>query len=648
MDNFIKQASLWLQAISDKMHKLGFPSGNGSPLGILRLPMSDLIFIIFGVVLLLSVTILYQYRGKLDLRERLKLTRELMAGLHSSGRLEDNLMHILSQVSQIIVAPYYAFYVWDTRADRYVLRAVSHPYDAFEGVGPAYSGLALPKKEAYLPPSTLEAPGTDTPFLITKDGDVSMLVVRIGRTRGLMRVGPVRAINRRQRRYVTEFSSLLETPLDEWINLESDRVKQELSTLTDAAIHKVAGLASNVFGTLSVLLDAFTGIVGGKGGIFIERTEDGTTRLHANDALSRGIAELETDEAGISGLENLVADGTEAIVSRMDSEFYDLPVALTSHGDVGAVVIIPFDSLGTLVMLHDDHFDLNEWQTVGRERMGYLTDQVKRMIAQGATQRTLVKGYTRLLCQIADMVDNLNPYTVGYSDMMTRYSLVVGKEMGLSDSEMRDLALAARLSNIGVVGMDMRLLTKEGKYSDFEYSLMKRHAEISASMIELVTGNRRAAQYVLCHHERVDGYGYPAGLEGNQIPVGAKIIHGVQAFLAKVNGRSWRVPLSFDVAMRELRNAVGTSLDEKVVSAFESWWMTQAKRPDSKGNNLGKCHEMCCVPKTICQSCPAFQSPLRCWEMPDNHCKSHGRDCEICFVRTEFLYRTRLLTESQV
>jgi HD-GYP domain-containing protein (c-di-GMP phosphodiesterase class II) len=243
------------------------------------------------------------------------------------------------------------------------------------------------------------------------------------------------------------------------------------------------------------------------------------------------------------------------------------------------------------------------------------------------------------------MIDNLNPYTVGYSEQMMRYALSVGREMGLSGQELLDLGLAARFSNIGVIGLRRELLTKEGRYTEFEYESMKMHCEIGASMVTLATGNRRAASYILHHHERVDGYGYPYGLKGEAIPLGARILYVVQFYLAKVNGRAWRDPVPFEEAIAALLKAVGTQLDGEVVNAFITWLTRVQTHPEVQGKPLAACHEMLSVPKEICESCLVYaeSGSIKCWELGDNACQAHGRTCATCVVRTEYLHRQKHL-----
>lgn len=582
-----------------------------------------------------------QYRKRLSVLEQSERMHVLMTQLRTSGRIDDNLSKILEAIGKLIQAPYYAFYIWDVRSEVFVLRSVSHPYDIFEGVGPAYSGLALPKREAYLPPPILPAPQQSTAVWLQNDGDVTLMGIRIGERHGLIRLGPVDKVPRALQKQLEAFSVLLAGTMEDYIQLEMSRLSDDVRMLADAAINKVASLAVNVYATVDIVLQAFSGTAGGKGGAFIESKARGRVEVHAATNADWAF-QLERDREAVHLLESLgTRGGGPRVITRGQPTFYELPEAIASLEDVGAVILVRLGNAGLLVLLYDISFDHEQFVAVGRRQIAYLVDQLQTILAQTQAQQRVAKSYVHTLCQVADVIDNLNPYTVGYSEMMMRYALVIGREMGMSDKELHDLSLAAHLSNIGVIGLDMELLLKDGQYNAYEYNLMKRHCEIGATMIETVTGNRQAALNVRYHHERFDGNGYPLGVAGSEIPLGAKVLHVVQVFLAKVNGRSWRTPLDFEQAIESLQQSAGTALDPQVVTAFLAWFKRRGELPARVGTSLGACHEMCCVPAAICQSCPAYNAPVRCWEVPDNHCVAHGRNCDNCFVRTEFLFRAR-------
>ena len=223
---------------------------------------------------------------------------------------------------------------------------------------------------------------------------------------------------------------------------------------------------------------------------------------------------------------------------------------------------------------------------------------------------------------------------------MSRYATIVARELGLPDDHVRDIALAAALSNLGTAGLPPELLTKEGTYTDQEYERMKLHAEYGALIVEMSLGNPRAAEAIRYHHERIDGLGYPDGLRGDDIPIGARILAVVQTFLAAVNGRKHREPLSFDKALERLKTASGTQLDEAAADALREWYSRKRRSAGGEFKPLGACWEMCCAPVAACETCPAFgRREKPCWEVQGVRCVAHGKSCATCFVYTEAMER---------
>ncbi|MGB9905160.1 MAG: HD-GYP domain-containing protein, partial [Desulfotomaculales bacterium] len=171
----------------------------------------------------------------------------------------------------------------------------------------------------------------------------------------------------------------------------------------------------------------------------------------------------------------------------------------------------------------------------------------------------------RLLARTVELHD---PYTKKHSLGVTRYSLAIAAKLGLTQNFCRVLRDAALLHDIGKVAVPEKILLKEGPLTQEEYGLVKRHPVIGAAVLGEQEGYAQAASFVLHHHERWDGRGYPHGLAGEEIPLGARIIAVADAFEAMTSHRSYRRALSRDEAVRELVGNSGTQFDPAVVKAF--------------------------------------------------------------------------------
>ena len=173
-----------------------------------------------------------------------------------------------------------------------------------------------------------------------------------------------------------------------------------------------------------------------------------------------------------------------------------------------------------------------------------------------------------LICAFNQLLDLKDLNTGVHSTRLAEWALHVGGELGLNESDLADLEVAALLHDIGKVGIPDAILHKPGKLSPDEYELMKKHPEFGWAVLHQVPGMERASLLILHHHERVDGNGYPARLKGEEIPIGSRIVCAIDAFDAMVSNRPYREGLPFEEAVRRLVADSGTQFDSEVVSHF--------------------------------------------------------------------------------
>ena len=144
----------------------------------------------------------------------------------------------------------------------------------------------------------------------------------------------------------------------------------------------------------------------------------------------------------------------------------------------------------------------------------------------------------------------------------------VGRRVGLESPEQAELELAARLIDIGMLRVPRSLLERPGPLTEGEARLVRRHAAWGADALVGVPGLATVAMLVLCHHERWDGSGYPHGLSGERIPLGARVLTGCDAWWAMTTHRAFAGALGEDAAIDELIAASGRQLDSQVVEAL--------------------------------------------------------------------------------
>jgi HD domain len=177
------------------------------------------------------------------------------------------------------------------------------------------------------------------------------------------------------------------------------------------------------------------------------------------------------------------------------------------------------------------------------------------------------KDQAKLLERLVAGVETSDPYLHGHSRRVARHSWMIARRMGLPAAEVARIRTAAAIHDVGKVKTPKSILHKPGALTDGEYDVVKRHPGDGASMAQVLRDERLAAM-VRHHHERLDGSGYPDGLAGQQIPLGARIIAVADTFDAITSARPYRAASPHKKAFDILREEAGSRLDPAAVRAF--------------------------------------------------------------------------------
>jgi diguanylate cyclase (GGDEF)-like protein len=173
----------------------------------------------------------------------------------------------------------------------------------------------------------------------------------------------------------------------------------------------------------------------------------------------------------------------------------------------------------------------------------------------------------RAAASLARAVDSRDAYTGSHSDRVASLSAQIAEQLGLSPDEIELTRLAGSLHDLGKLAIPEEILRKPASLTDAERLVLERHPQIGYRMLESL-GVDPIADWVLHHHERWDGTGYPDGLAGERIPLGARIIFVADAFDAMTSDRLYRPALSVDEAVAETERCAGTQFDPEIVNAF--------------------------------------------------------------------------------
>jgi HD-GYP domain-containing protein (c-di-GMP phosphodiesterase class II) len=193
-------------------------------------------------------------------------------------------------------------------------------------------------------------------------------------------------------------------------------------------------------------------------------------------------------------------------------------------------------------------------------------------LSDTATRNELLRELGEMLFNtvksLVAAIEAKDPYTRGHSERVYRLSAKIGERLGLPPSELRTLSWAALLHDIGKIAVPTDILSKPGPLTREEFQLIQTHPLCGCKVIEPIPQLQNVLPGIRSHHERVDGKGYPDGLEGDQIPFMARIIGVADTFDAMVSSRAYRRARTFQNAVEEVERSAGTQLDAQVVEAF--------------------------------------------------------------------------------
>lgn len=186
----------------------------------------------------------------------------------------------------------------------------------------------------------------------------------------------------------------------------------------------------------------------------------------------------------------------------------------------------------------------------------------------------LLKGLEQQFVPVKGVVDALesllhvrDPYTSGHQKRVASLAVAIACEMRLEQEKIECIHIAAMLHDIGKAQVPSQILSKPSLLSDAEYTIIKAHPQVGYDILKNVEFNYPVADIVLQHHERMNGSGYPHGLQGNQIMLEAKILAVADVVEAMASYRPYRPALNTDLVLLELVNKKGILYDREVVEA---------------------------------------------------------------------------------
>jgi putative nucleotidyltransferase with HDIG domain len=179
-----------------------------------------------------------------------------------------------------------------------------------------------------------------------------------------------------------------------------------------------------------------------------------------------------------------------------------------------------------------------------------------------------------LLATFSAALEARDPYLRGHSARVTTFAESLARLLGWAGERLEVLRLGGSLHDVGKISINAAVLRKTGPLTDEEREQIRRHPVTGARLVECFDDFVAALPYVLHHHERWDGTGYPHGLEGRKIPFEARLLGVVDAFDAMTSRRAYRPALTVEQALGELTRCAGSQFDPELAAAFVEGWVS--------------------------------------------------------------------------
>jgi hypothetical protein len=176
--------------------------------------------------------------------------------------------------------------------------------------------------------------------------------------------------------------------------------------------------------------------------------------------------------------------------------------------------------------------------------------------------------YIGMLRAMAKTLESRDKFAGGHDQRVSEYAANVAQAIGLAAEEVDNIRLAAQVQNLGHIAVPDSILHSTGKLTELEYKKLKEHPMVAAEILNQIQALRGTVKLVLHHHERFDGTGYPAGLKGKDIPLGARILSVADAFDAMTSAQKHRSAMPRSQAIEELKKGAGTQFDPEIVDVF--------------------------------------------------------------------------------
>jgi len=268
----------------------------------------------------------------------------------------------------------------------------------------------------------------------------------------------------------------------------------------------------------------------------------------------------------------LLAQNRPAVVRAEATEMSDDERALLFPFVSRSLCLIPLSAaervFGLLVLGEERSEERERFTPEKIHLASSIGDQAASALRRAELFAELERAYFQTVLSLARAIDAKDSYTADHAERLGEMTLAVGRILGMAPRELEDLRYGAILHDIGKIGVSDAILQKPAKLDPTEWIQMRRHSEVGAQILAPIRRLEGAAKIVRHHHERYDGAGYPDGLVGEAIPLGARVLTVVDSYCAIIDKRVYKEARPLGEAAAELKRCAGTQFDPSIVDVF--------------------------------------------------------------------------------
>ena len=471
--------------------------------------------------------------------------------------------------------------------------------------------LDLPRDPRYAAPT-----GVRTPL-----GTLySVPLVRAGVQIGILQVGPIGdKPSRRLRKTMEEIAEPLAHALA--LAREQARLQEQLAEYearSDVS-RQMLRSAFELDEFLHLLLDLAVKASGTQAGFIGLADDSGTVHLHTAVNLPEGLLDDVDLTPGAGFLEWL--DPAEGSLYLAD---FEKAAAL----GIRALLAVPLTDaervLGVLGLLN-----LEAGHTPAAHSLnllGIFAEQIQLVLGNARLFEAFNRQFVDTLHALARALDARYPHTAAHHRRVTDWALAIGRAMGLSEAQLKILEEAGLAHDVGMCGI---VEVEHGFQADYH------HPTIGASMFDVLPHGQAIGEIIATHHEWYDGWGFPQGLKGDEIPVEGRILALAEFIVESTTATPLQRAMPPSKLLAEVEQRRARQFDPAIVDVWKALFERQ-RGAAPVGAPLQPCYAFKGEPDVACATCPARTATVPCWTIPEVRCVHHGDpDCEGCFIYLE-------------